>query len=156
MISSSSGLGGKRWLSGALLLLVAGVFIIAGGLKLLDPVGTVLAIDQYQLTGWAPRWLVALLAFALPSLEVCTGLGLLVSRLRGGGLVLAAGLLVAFSGVLLVTALRGLDIHCGCFGSAGILLAGSVYWAIVRNLLLLGVVAWLLGQERQALRSQRS
>jgi hypothetical protein len=52
-------------------------------------------------------------------LELSAGIGLLVPRLRLGGVVLCIGLLVVFCSALTAALARNLDISCGCFGTTG-------------------------------------
>ena len=93
-------------------LILAVVFIYAGVVKILDPRGFAVNIDNYQML---PYILVVFMAIILPWIEVLAGLALLVGKwLRGSALVFMV--LNAVFIIALATALaRGLNIDCGCF-----------------------------------------
>ncbi|MEM8784149.1 MAG: MauE/DoxX family redox-associated membrane protein [Planctomycetota bacterium] len=115
---------------------VAVVFVVAGSGKAIDPAGFAEAIERYALLpgGWVP-WV----AFYLPWLEIVAGLALVWTRTRGAAAWLIAGMLVVMTGALGSAWWRGLDITCGCFGNWWELSAG---WAAVRNVGLIGALAW--------------
>lgn len=97
-------------------LLVGGVFLVAGALKLPDPASSVANVRAYQLL---PGWLVAPVGQLLPILEVVVGLLLILGLLTRSAAVVAGVLLVVFiAGIVSVWA-RGLSIDCGCFGDGG-------------------------------------
>jgi putative oxidoreductase len=132
------------WLSFGFRILLGGLFLLAGGLKFLDPAAFALEIDRYQLVPW---WTCALLALFLPSLEICVGLGLLTRRFSRGALAWTAGLLALFSVALLTAMLRGLSIDCGCFGR--VWQSTGTFWSLIRNLVLLGMTFFLWWQSRR-------
>ena len=90
---------------------LGGIFIYAGGTKLLEPKIFALLIEAY---GIVPEGLLITVAIGLPLLEVIAGFGLLFD-IRGS-LVLITGLLVLFVVVLGYGIWMGLDVDCGCFG----------------------------------------
>ena len=119
-------------------LVVGGVWIYAGALKVSDPESSVTAVRAYQLL---PYDLADTVGRVLPMLElvigVCLVLGVL-TRIFGG---LSALLQVAFIiGIASVWA-RGIEINCGCFGDGGPNPdASSKYpWEIARDLGLLAL-----------------
>ncbi|MGL6278267.1 MAG: MauE/DoxX family redox-associated membrane protein [Gaiella sp.] len=93
-------------------LLLAGVFLVAGGTKLVDPSSTrrtVRDIGLPSVLGWP-------IALALPPMEIVLAIGLLFpSTTRAAGAA-AAGLLAVFALILGVNALRGRKVDCNCFG----------------------------------------
>jgi hypothetical protein len=93
-----------RWILG-------GLFIYAGGTKVLEPEIFAVLIDAY---GIVPEGLLMLVAIGLPLLEVIAGVGLLFD-IRGS-LAILTGLLVLFIAVLAYGIWMGLDVDCGCFG----------------------------------------
>jgi putative oxidoreductase len=127
------------WVALALRIALAGLFILAGVLKLLDPAEFAVEISRYQLIPW---WCCALLALLLPWLEICMGIALLTRWFLRGALVWVTVLLIVFSLALLSAMLRGLSIDCGCFGR--VWHSTGTFWPLVRNLVLLGmtVVLW--------------
>lgn len=106
---------GKRF-SWGLRVVLGGVFLYAGGLKIADPVAFAGNIAAYKLLPTFGNYLVAAI---LPWVELLCGL-LLVAGYR----VRAAATLVLIMNLIFVAALtsaivRGLDIDCGCFRQNG-------------------------------------
>jgi putative oxidoreductase len=94
-------------------LVIGGIFIYAGAIKALDPIGFAGDIDNYQILPWT----IGLgLAFYLPWLEIACGLTLVFRRLYLGGLSILVALVLIFIGSTVTAKIRGLDITCGCFG----------------------------------------
>lgn len=105
-----------RWTALAARLVVGGVWIYAGALKLPNVESSVTAVRAYQLL---PTDLAETVGRVLPMLEIVVGgclvLGLLI-RVAGG---VSALLQIAFIiGIASVWA-RGIEINCGCFGDGG-------------------------------------
>ena len=120
-------------------LVLGGVFIYAGVLKVLDPVGFANDIDNYKLLSWP----VAVgLGFYLPWLEICCALGVILRRAYPAALSIIAGLLLVFLAATIAAKLRGLDISCGCFGHASQHWNFSAHLAV--DLVLLGLALVLL------------
>jgi hypothetical protein len=94
---------------------VAAVFIFAGVLKVIDPVGFANDIDNYKIVPWT---LAVGLAFYLPWLEIFCALALVFRRWYRGALSILIGLTSVFIVATVAAKLRGLDITCGCFGHA--------------------------------------
>lgn len=122
---------------------LAGLFVLAGALKLADPRAFAQAVSQY---GLVPDGLVPLVALGLPVAEVAAGLGLLFDARGSLGAILV--MLLAFTGVLGYAILFDLDIDCGCFTTLEILARESVRTAFARDLVLLGAVVFLLWHRR--------
>jgi uncharacterized membrane protein YphA (DoxX/SURF4 family) len=101
---------GLTWLYHFLRLALAGIFIYAGFIKLLDPQAFAHAIAQYDLV---PEGLLPLVAVGLPALELLAGLGL-IGEVRGS-LTIIAILLLIFLVILGYAVGQNLDIDCGCF-----------------------------------------
>jgi putative oxidoreductase len=99
-----------------LAILVGGLFIYAGAIKALDPIGFANDIDNYKTLPWM---IAAGLAFYLPWLEIFCGLALIFRVLYRGGLSILGALTLVFIVVSVVAKARGLDISCGCFGHPG-------------------------------------
>lgn len=135
----------QPWISTAARLLVAGVLIAAGALKVVEPATSVTAVRAYQLL---PDWLVTPVGWGLPFLELALGL-LLVAGLFTRQVALASGVLfVLFILAVASAAARGLSIDCGCFGGGGEVAPGETQYAaeIVRDLGLVALCAWLVWQ----------
>lgn len=95
--------------------LVGGVFIYAGVIKVLDPVGFAGDIDNYKILPWT---IGVGLAFYLPWLEIFCGVALIFRRLYRGALSVLIALVAIFIAGTCAAKMRGLDITCGCFGHA--------------------------------------
>lgn len=93
---------------------VGGVFIWAGVLKVVDPLGFAESIMNYQVF---PRGLAFVIALLLPWAEVITGGLLIVGLLRRASALLISLLLIGFIGLVALALARGIDTTCGCFGS---------------------------------------
>lgn len=97
-------------------LVVGGVWMYAGALKLPHPDTSVTAVRSYQLL---PTGLAETVGHVLPMLEIVVGaclvLGLLV-RFTGA---VSALLQVAFIVGIISVWSRGIAIDCGCFGNGG-------------------------------------
>src|SRR5436190_18109152 len=94
-------------------VIVGGVFIYAGAIKVLDPVQFANDIDNYKILPWT---IGVGLAFYLPWLEIFSGLALILRRLYLGGLSILTALISVFLVATIAAKVRGLDITCGCFG----------------------------------------
>ena len=94
---------------------VGAALLIAGASKLLDPAAFAAALERYHLF---PAWSLAPLAHLVPPLEVLAGAALLLRRFSQGAAGLATALSAGFVVSLGSAWLRGLDVDCGCFGSA--------------------------------------
>jgi putative oxidoreductase len=96
-------------------LIVGGIFIYAGAIKVLNPVQFANDIDNYKTLPWTVG---VGLAFYLPWLEIFCGLALIFRRLYLGGLSILTALVAVFLVATIAAKVRGLDITCGCFGHA--------------------------------------
>lgn len=118
-------------------LVLGGVFLYAGASKTLDPGGLAVSIRSYGLG--LPEWFVTLSAYALPPFEVLVGLYLLVGLFTRTSAWTANGLMILFIVALAQGALRGLEIDCGCFGSASGDEASSLWVDLARDFGLLAL-----------------
>ncbi len=121
-------------------IVLGGLFIFAGVLKLADPAAFAWSIYQY---GLVPRSVIDPLAVGLPVLEVAAGLGLVLNARWSYGTV--GGLLLLFAGTLGYAIVNGLAVDCGCFGAGYPGSAGPLK-AFVRDVILIAglAAAWLL------------
>jgi putative oxidoreductase len=118
-------------------LLVGGVFLVAGVLKVFDPAHFAADIDHFRLL---PYFAVAPLALYLPWLEIICGLAVFVSASRRSALLLLLALTVVFIAAITSAWMRGLDIRCGCFGAAS---TAPLAFDLVFDIILGGVLFWL-------------
>ena len=96
-------------------LIVGGIFVYAGVVKVLDPVQFANDIDNYKTLPW---FVSVRLAVYLPWLEIFCGLALIFRFLYRGGLSILTVLIAVFIGATIAAKMRGLDITSGCFGHA--------------------------------------
>ncbi len=96
-------------------VIVGGIFIYAGVIKMLDPVQFANDIDNYKTLPW---FFSVRLAFYLPWLEIFCGLAVIFRFLYRGGLSILMALIALFIAATIAARARGLDITCGCFGHA--------------------------------------
>ena len=104
-----------RFLVPTLAALIGGLFIYAGVLKAWDPVKFATDIQNFRILPWP---LSVRMAFYLPWLEIICGAALLFGWLRNGALAILTSLMVIFLGATIAARVRGIDLDCGCFGSA--------------------------------------
>ncbi len=105
-------------------VVLGGLFIYAGVVKIVDPLGFAQDIRNYRLVGQSLSFIVAVV---LPWLEVLAGVFLIAGIWKRGAALVITGLLVFFIVLTLVTMARGLDVDCGCFGS----LSRKSGWGVV-------------------------
>ncbi len=126
-------------------LVVGGVWIWAGSIKLPDPEASVTAVRAYQLL---PPSLADGVGRVLPMLEVVVGAALVLGLLARFVGVLSALMQLAFIIGIVSVWTRGIAINCGCFGDGGPDpdAFGKYPWEIARDtglLLLSLLVVWL-------------
>ncbi|WP_448625072.1 MauE/DoxX family redox-associated membrane protein [Geodermatophilus sp. URMC 64] len=132
------------WLATAARLVLGGVFVVAGALKLPDPAVAVRAVRAYRLL---PEALVAPVAFGLPVVEIAVGLALLAGVFVRTAAIASAVLLAVFLVGVGSAWARGLQIDCGCFGGGGqVAAAGTAYPAEVLRDTALLIVALALAR----------
>lgn len=119
-VSTRSGV--LSWLVLAGRLVLGGVWIAAGALKVTDLDASVRAVRAYRLL---PDLAAQVLGAGLPIVEILLGVLLVI----GLGVRVAGALSVLLMGAFVVGIAsawaRGLQIDCGCFGSGGTLAAGE-------------------------------
>ena len=119
-------------------ILIGGLFIYAGVVKIIDPVEFARDIDNYKMLPWR---LGVWLALYLPWLEIFCGLALITRVLYRGSVFILTALMSLFIIANIAAKARGLDVSCGCFGHASKYLNFS--WHLVLDFLLLGGVLLL-------------
>jgi uncharacterized membrane protein YphA (DoxX/SURF4 family) len=95
-------------------LVLGGLFVYAGVVKVLDPLGFAQDIRNYRLVGQSLSFIAAVV---LPWLEILAGVALAAGIWKRASALIISGLLVFFILLTLVTIARGLDVECGCFGA---------------------------------------
>jgi len=95
-------------------LILGGLFVYAGVVKVLDPLDFAQNIRNYRLVGQSLSFMAAVV---LPWLEILAGVALAAGIWKRASALIISGLLVFFILLTLVTIARGLDVECGCFGA---------------------------------------
>lgn len=103
-------------------LLLAGVWLYAGALKVGDLDGSIRAVKAYQLL---PPSVAEVVGAGLPFVELGLGLLLLVGLATRVAAAVSALLLVGFVIGISWAWSQGLQIDCGCFGGGGELAANE-------------------------------
>jgi uncharacterized membrane protein YphA (DoxX/SURF4 family) len=99
-------------------LLLGGVLLVAGGLKVTKPTDAANAVAAYKLL---PTNIAHLLGYALPWLEVTIALLLIVGIVVRPAAIAGGLIMLVFIVAIASAWARGLVIDCGCFGGGGAL-----------------------------------
>lgn len=120
-------------------LIVGGIFIWAGLLKIFSPLDFAQNIKNYRLlSSEISFWL----ALFFPWVEMLCGAFLILGVFRRASSLLLSLFLLSFIILVSVTILRGIDTDCGCFGSLSrkadikLLLLDSVLFFFCLNIFL--------------------
>jgi uncharacterized membrane protein YphA (DoxX/SURF4 family) len=144
----------KPWLSLVARLVLGGVMVVAGALKVTDPETATQAVRAYELL---PSALDAPVGLILPFLEIAIGLLLIVGFGVRWAAFAAGVFMVVFIAAVSSAWARGLAIDCGCFGGGGQVAPGQTKYLqeILRDVGLLVLAGWLwvTPQSRFALES---
>ena len=132
------GRGCFPWITLAVRVVLGGIFIYAGTMKLQDPKAFARSISQYDLV---PESLLPVIAIGLPGLEVIAGIGLIWAF--PGSLGVISSLLMLFVGVLWYGILKDLDVDCGCFSAEELAKQGDLWQAFYRDFLMIGAALFL-------------
>jgi uncharacterized membrane protein YphA (DoxX/SURF4 family) len=129
---------------------LAAVFLVSGVLKAIDPDATYVAVRAYDVL---PKAGVALVAGALPWLEIVLGLLLLAGIATRAVAVVSAALFVVFIAGVTQAWARGLSIDCGCFGGGGAVEPGETTYVqeLMRDAGFLLMAGWLVARPRTLL-----
>jgi uncharacterized membrane protein YphA (DoxX/SURF4 family) len=140
----------KEWFGALARVVVGGVWLAAGLLKVSDGAASVRAVRAYDLL---PEAVVPTIGHALPALEIVIGLALVAGALTRPAAVVSALLFLAFIFGISSAWSRGLQIDCGCFGGGGFdAKATDKYpWEIARDAGLLLLSLWLVRWPRTRL-----
>ena len=106
----------QPWLTLFARLILGGVLLAAGGLKIGNLQKSAMSVRAYELL---PVWLANFFGYVLPWIEI--GMGLLLIAGVAVSIVGLQGALTMFAFVVAIAQAwaRGLSIDCGCFGGGG-------------------------------------
>jgi len=107
----------QPWITFLFRLVLGGVLLVAGGLKVTDPYASATSVRAYQVL---PIHIANFLGFVLPFVEVAIGLFLIVGIWVRLAAILGAALMVVFIIAIGQAWIRGISLDCGCFGKGGL------------------------------------
>jgi uncharacterized membrane protein YphA (DoxX/SURF4 family) len=125
------------WTYRMLRVVIGGLFVYSGAVKVMDVKGFARMVSQYELV---PDELLAPVAYGLPVLELLAGIGLIFEV--PWALTAISGMLVMFIGVLWYGVLQGLDIDCGCFSTEVLKGHDSLRKALYRDIVMVAVCGY--------------
>lgn len=128
------------WVHRVLGLALGGVFLYAAHDKILDPRPLVTIIWNYRILPPGP---VNLMAIYMPWMELLVGLGLVTGFKRRAAAFWGGALLLVFTAALLVNAVRGIDVACGCFSTSATE-TNNAWLLVLRDMPMLAAAAWML------------
>ena len=106
----------QPWLTLLSRLILGGVLIVAGALKIGNLQKSAMSVRAYEML---PIWLANFFGYALPWVEIGIGallvLGVAVRMMGALGALIMLGFIIAIAQAWA----RGLSIDCGCFGGGG-------------------------------------
>ncbi|MDQ6860822.1 MAG: DoxX family membrane protein [Verrucomicrobiota bacterium] len=128
-----------------LALVVAAVFVYAGAAKITDPSKFAHDIQNFKIVPWS---IAIRAAFYLPWLEIICGIALLFEPLRRGALAILTGLVAVFIVATISAQARGINLDCGCFGSASKGMTFGMHMLIDGAILAALIALWILPTRR--------
>jgi len=97
-------------------LLLGGVLLVAGGLKVFKPSESAGAVAAYKIL---PTDLAHLVGYALPWFEVALGILLIIGLTTRLAAIAGTAVMIIFTAAIISVWVRGILIDCGCFGGGG-------------------------------------
>jgi uncharacterized membrane protein YphA (DoxX/SURF4 family) len=128
----------QPWLTLLFRLILGGVLIVAGALKVGNLQKSAMAVRAYEML---PVWMANFLGYTLPWIEIGIGALLVIGvavRIMG---LFGALIMLAFIIAIAQAWARGLSINCGCFGGGGTIDPEDTKYLseIIRDIGLLGM-----------------
>ncbi len=139
-----------RWVGLAARLVLGGVLLVAGALKIGAPLASARAVQAYQIF---PFDVAAVIGYALPAIEVAVGALLVLGLFTRVSALFGTLIMIAFIGGIASVWARGISIDCGCFGGGGLVDPSETQYArdIARDIGLALCGAWLMWRPASAL-----
>ena len=125
--------------------IVGGVFVLAALAKIGGLDAFALQVHNFRMM---PMALENLVAMTFPWIELVAGLSMILGIRPRSGAFVAAAMMAAFVVTVAVAMARGLDIECGCFGTADATRVGVS--KLLQNLGLLGISLVASGRRPEA------
>jgi uncharacterized membrane protein YphA (DoxX/SURF4 family) len=141
----------KKLLYKILALLVGGLFIFSGLVKVNDPVGTAIKLEEYfdvfsyDISGFFHLFIPLALgiAFFITILEVVLGVALIVSFFRKATLYTLLAMILFFTFLTFYSAYFNKVTDCGCFGDAIKLTPWQSFYKDIILLVAIAILVWL-------------
>lgn len=133
------------WLTLPCRLVLGGLFVFAGVLKLMSPQDFANAIAGFKIFTGEREHFIPFLTYAIPWTEVVAGFLLVIGAWTRSAALILSLMLAAFIAGILGVIFRGLDTKCSCFGKiewpcSAINPNGGVGWCqIVRNVIMIAM-----------------
>jgi uncharacterized membrane protein YphA (DoxX/SURF4 family) len=108
----------QSWLTFLFRLILGGVLLVAGALKVTDPYASATSVRAYQIL---PVDLANFLGFVLPFVEVAIGIFLIVGIWVRLAAIAGGALMIMFIIAIGQAWARGISLDCGCFGKGGLI-----------------------------------
>jgi putative oxidoreductase len=124
-------------------VVLGGLMVLAGVLKLPDPTAFANEITNYRFLPLLAPWMAA----TLPTIEIALGVALVMAPLawRRSAALATLAVMAVFTVALVQVVVRGINVDCGCFGGG----SGPVTWLTVgRDLVLMAMAGGILWLER--------
>jgi uncharacterized membrane protein YphA (DoxX/SURF4 family) len=112
----------QPWIGLLARLVLGGVLLVAGYLKVIAPDKSQMAVRSYEML---PNSIANLLGLVLPFLEIAIGVLLVLGALTKVMAALGGLTMVIFIIAISQAWARGLNIDCGCFGGGGAVAPGQ-------------------------------
>jgi uncharacterized membrane protein YphA (DoxX/SURF4 family) len=128
----------NKYLLFFLRILLGSLFIYSAVTKIFDTSYFVKSIENYKLL---PSESLNIIAMIIPALELIVGVFLLLGVFVKESALVGSILMIIFILAVATALVRGLDIDCGCFGTAGGSRVGVL--KLFENFLILAGYLWL-------------
>lgn len=128
-----------NWPAIVVRVIVGGVFVVAGALKVLDPGAFAGDVANFRML---PHPAINLVAITLPWIELVAGVMMVIGVWPRGNALVITAMCVVFLVALTQALARGLDVRCGCFGTVEARKVGLT--ALAQDVVLLAGAVWLL------------
>ena len=134
-----------KWISLAARLILGGVILYAGLIKIGDLAQSVVAVKAYQLP--IPLWMITTIGYLMPIAEIVLGAVIVAGLFTRWTALLGGIMMVVYIALISSAWARGLSIDCGCLTPGGFLTPGEktqYLQDILRDIGLLACAVWLV------------
>ena len=136
----------RPWVGLVARLILGGILVVAGGMKIFDLKQSVIAVEAYQFP--IPGWMESLIGHGLPVVEILLGLAIATGLATRWSALLGGLMMAAYIAGIASAWARGLSIDCGCLTPGGSLIDPKQKTKYVEDILrdvgLIACAAWLV------------